>query len=148
VDDSIEVRYALRMKPWITPVIVLALTLPVLCSPEKSPHRRIPCKTPDNATSCCWTHGRFGLHNGNPAFRLWRIGTHRILGIYSGPSVDRINSPDNEDPELPASVRRKFTPFKTMGVFGDFEVCPLEPEREGVMQAACIESAKNIVAEK
>jgi hypothetical protein len=27
---------------------------------------------------------------------------------------------------------------------GDFEVCPLEPERPGWMQAACIESAKNI----
>jgi hypothetical protein len=28
--------------------------------------------------------------------------------------------------------------------WADFEVCPLEPERKGWMQAVCIESAKNI----
>jgi len=33
-------------------------------------------------------------------------------------------------------------------IFADFEVCPLEPEKLGTMQAACIESAKNIVVEK
>jgi len=33
-------------------------------------------------------------------------------------------------------------------VYADFEVCPLEPEKPGAMQAACIESAKNIVVEK
>jgi len=33
-------------------------------------------------------------------------------------------------------------------IFANFEVCPLEPEKPGAMQAACIESAKNIVVEK
>jgi hypothetical protein len=33
-------------------------------------------------------------------------------------------------------------------IFADFEVCPFEPEKEGSMQPACIESAKNIVVEK
>jgi len=30
-------------------------------------------------------------------------------------------------------------------VFGDFEVCALEPERPHTMQMVCIESAKNLV---
>jgi len=29
--------------------------------------RKIPCKTPTNASSCYWTHGRLGLYNGTPA---------------------------------------------------------------------------------
>ena len=88
------------------------------------------------------------MANGNPSYRLWKIGTHRILGIYSGPSVDR-NGLDNEGPELPSNVERKLwvtkDPNSQNDLFGDFEVCPLEPEKPGVMQAACIESAKNIV---
>jgi hypothetical protein len=105
--------------------------------------RTIPCKTPENTTSCYWTHGRIGFYNGTPAIRLWKIGTNRLLGIYSGPSVDRYGL-DNEDPQMPASLKRTFEPSQNQ-VFGDFEVCPLEPEREGAMQAACIESAKNLV---
>ncbi len=108
--------------------------------------RNIPCKTPANAELCYWTHGRLGTYNGTPAFRLWKIGTHRLLGIYSGPSADRY-SDDNEHPEFPKNVERAFKPL-TNRIYADFEVCPLEPERRGAMQAACIESAKNIVVEK
>jgi hypothetical protein len=69
------------------------------------------------------------------------------LGIYSGPSVDRENSLDNEYPELPSNLCKKYHPFKDIA-FADFEVCPLEPEVPGAMQAACIESAKNIVVKR
>jgi hypothetical protein len=86
---------------------------------------------------------------GTPAFRLWKIGTNRILGIYSGPWAylheDELG--DNEHPEFPANVKREFSPGNNR-IFADFEVCPLEPEKKGWMQAACIESAKNIVVEK
>jgi len=67
-----------------------------------------------------------------------------MLGIYSGPSVDR-HSLDNENPELPASVSKKFKPPDNR-IYADFEVCPLEPERKDTMQAVCIESAKHVVA--
>ena len=81
-----------------------------------------------------------------PAFRLWKIGTHRVLGILDGPSS---NDPlDNEDPELPPEVRRAFQPLRTGPVFGDFEVCPLEAGKEGAVPAACIESAKNLLADQ
>jgi hypothetical protein len=108
--------------------------------------RHVPCKIEANAKSCYWTHGRLQLHNGTPSFRLLKIGTNRLLGVYSGPSVDRVNSLDNENPEFPTNVQKSFRPFQNR-IFGDFEVCPLEPERSGVMQAVCIEAAKNIVVE-
>jgi hypothetical protein len=113
--------------------------------------RRIPCKTPANATSCYWTHGRLGFTNGTPALRLWKIGTHWLLDIYSGPSTYNPKSGDlfgdNENPELPPNVHQQLKSFDHR-IFADFEVCPLESESTVKMQAACIESAKNIVVEK
>src|SRR5690348_2855807 len=123
---------------------LIAVLIPFGAETKAPTHeRKIPCKTPANASQCYWTHGRLGTYNGTPAFRLWKIGTHRLLGIYSGPSVD-LSGTDNEHPEFPKNVERTFHPFKNR-IFADFEVCPLGPEREGAMQAACIEAAKNIV---
>jgi hypothetical protein len=47
---------------------------------------------------------------------------------------------------MPANLERTFKTSENR-VYGDFEVCPLEAEREGAMQAACIESAKNLIVE-
>jgi hypothetical protein len=113
---------------------------------ESKPARRIACKTSANTASCYWTRGRLSFYNGTPAFRLWKIGTTHLLGIYSGPSVSKY-SLDNENPEFPVNVRKSFDPIHNR-IFADFEVCPLEPEKKGAMQAACIESAKNIFVDK
>ena len=123
-------------------LISLALLPGLGGSSEKSGGRSIPCKTAAIAARCYWTRGRLGFYNGTPAFRLWKIGTHRVLGIYTGPPLDKYGL-DNEDPEFPAVVRRMFPPMGSTLV-GDFEVCPLEPERPRTMQAACIEGAKNL----
>jgi hypothetical protein len=133
--------------------LTILLFLAIFCfssieASDNAPLREISCKTKENANSCYWTHGRLVVANGNPSYRLWKIGTHRILGIYSGPSVDR-NGLDNEGPELPSNVERKLRDHDSYNdLFGDFEVCPLEPEKLNAMQAACIESAKNIVIGK
>jgi hypothetical protein len=116
--------------------------------------RTIPCKTEAVARACYWTHGRLGFGNGTPALRLWKIGTKRILGIYSGPSTyDPLASDpdkgDNEGPQLPLNLVHALWHYKSQPlpsrIFADFEVCPLEPERSGAMQAACVESAKKIL---
>lgn len=129
--------------------------------PQAAPKRKIPCKTAENAAMCYWTHGRLSLYNGNPSLRLWKIGTKRILGIYSGPHSERYDPLDNEHPELPANLDRAYeAEYKRRlavkdpdaglpePVFADFEACPLEPERRGEMQSACIESVKNVFIEK
>jgi hypothetical protein len=123
---------------------LVAIALSASGAPQRIPKRKIPCKTPEIAASCYWTHGRLNFYNGTPSIRLWKIGTHRILAIHSGPSVKRGDQADNENPELPDNVERIFKPTVNW-IFADFEVCPLEPERAGTMQRACIESAKNIV---
>lgn len=112
------------------------------------------CKTASDAASCYWMHGRLAVANGNPSYRLWKIGTHRLLGIYSGPLTfnhrrENRYALDNEVPELPADVeeamRRSGAGAWPNTIYADFEVCPLEEQRPDSMQAACIESAKNIV---
>jgi hypothetical protein len=133
------------------PVLAALLNAPYGNATSAPYKREVPCKTPAIAASCYWTHGRLGSGNGTPTFRLWKVGTKRVLGIYSGPSVDRWGL-DSERPELPANIERQLAhsenPVFPDRIFADFEICPLEPEKEGVMQAVCIESAKNIVMEK
>jgi len=115
--------------------------------PQQSDKRKIPCKAPENAATCYWTHGRLNFYNGAPSYRIWKIGTKRILGVYSGPSTyPPRTAADSELPEFPANIDKVFRP-PTNSIFADFEVCPLEPERKGEMQAVCIESARKILVE-
>jgi hypothetical protein len=133
----------------LIPVLAALMNVPFGSATTAPTHTRaIPCKTPEIAASCYWTHGRLVWAEGTPSFRLWKIGTKRVLGIYSGPSVDP-RGLDSERPELPANVAGLFSDFEDyIRVFADFEVCPLEPEKAGEMQAACIESARHIVVRK
>ena len=129
-------------------------------SVEKS--RKIPCKTPENASVCYWTHGRLGIYNGDPSSRIWKIGSRRMLGVFNGPShFPPLNNNDFEDPELPVALQRLYAQhhshwehakqnlgYEFPTIFGDFEVCPLEPEKKGEMQPVCIESAKSLFVSK
>ncbi len=124
--------------------------------------RKIPCKTREKASLCYWTHGRLRVYNGDPSDRIWQIGTRRILGVFSGPShFPPRTIADDENPELPAKLERAYDAdyrrwkqsngnkdYEFPIIFADFEVCRLEPEKKGEMQAVCIESAKNIFIEK
>jgi len=133
----------------------------ILAVPQGTAQRKVPCKTPEIAPMCYWTRGRLALYNGNPGWRIWKIGTKRILDVYSGPDSERIDPLDNEHPEFPANLDRAYEAeyqrkIKAKEpdaewpdtVFADFEVCPLEPEHPGWMQSVCIESAKNIFLQR
>src|SRR5439155_26631041 len=53
-----------------------------------------PCKTDPRVVGDCFrVHGRLAYYNGNPSFRIWRIGTDRILGVQ-----------DDEAPIVPDNV--------------------------------------------
>jgi hypothetical protein len=127
--------------------LVAAFLACCLGAAQAVPKRTIACKTPANAASCYRTRGRLSFYNGTPAFRLWKVGTHRLLGIFSGPSADR-DGDDNEHPEFPPNI--EIDPFHLFEhqIFAEFEICPLEQERPRAMQAACVESAKNVFVEK
>jgi hypothetical protein len=124
--------------------------------------RKVPCKTPGNASLCYWTHGRLSIYEGTVPYRIWKIGTHRLLGVFSGPShYPAVTDDDVFSPELPAELLSAYEANNrgqkrvtgTMWaipppVFADFQVCPLRPEIKGERQPVCIESAKDIFIEK
>ena len=111
---------------------------------SSSKGRKIPCKTPENASLCYWAHGRLSIYNGNPSDRIWKIGTSRILGVFNGPSHFPPHTiADDEDPELPVNLGMAYEAdyrrwkqsegnrdYEFPVVFADFEVCPLEPEKK------------------
>src|SRR5260370_35508035 len=110
----------------------------VLCSVvaraihQAPPKRKIPCKTPENTASCYWTHGRLSVYNGNPSFRVWRIGTTKIVGIHSGPGAQRRDPEDGEHPEFPPNVERLVDrEVDVHRIFADFEICPSAPAWRG-----------------
>ena len=132
--------------------------------PQATAKRTIPCKTPENAASCYWMRGRLTFYNINVSYRIWKVGTKRLLIVYSGPSTYPPRGGaalDATNPEFPANLEKIYEaeykhrvaikdaiPGWPDPVFADFEVCPLEPERKGEMQAVCIESAKNIFVQR
>jgi hypothetical protein len=129
--------------------LVFGFALWAQAVPQNAAKRKIPCKTAENAASCHWTHGRITIGNGTPAYRLWKVGTKRLLAIYSGPSTyhDPL-SLDNEDPDFPANVEKIWSPRVYRPLYGDFEVCPLAPEHSGAMRPVCVESAKNLFVDQ
>ncbi len=124
--------------------------------------RKIPCKTPENAVLCYGTHGRLSYYSVNFTWLLWKIGTNRLLKICDEPTYSSMQSTaDCADPEFPANLQRVYDAdrrrSKSVGghgeylppdVFADFEICPLEPERKGERQYACIEFAKITFVQK
>ena len=140
-----------RCKVWVMfhALIILALLFSARALANES-YRHQPCMTPDLAPTCIQVHARLSAGNGTPSTRLWPIGTHHIYGIYSnqyGFAHDG-STLDNESPQLPASVYKQIDKNGGWTVYGDFEVCPLEPLKRDHMQAACIASASHIVAPK
>ena len=91
---------------------------------------------PTPAADCRIVHGRLSVTNGTPDVRIWPVGTKRLLGV-SGPE---------EHPYVPDGLLAKIKP--TEEIFGDFDVCPLTPERSGEMQLVCVRSASNLVVRK
>jgi hypothetical protein len=86
----------------------------------------------------CFTfRGRLGSYNGAPTWRVWRVGTSRILGV-----SDSMALPEFE--QIPANAKEALGGSFDKYVFGDFEFCPFTPERPGAMQFGCINSAKNL----
>ena len=112
---------------------VLAMSPPVLVEKSCREHPQLVGK-------CFSVHGRLSTHNGNPAVRLWRIGTKRVLGV----SDQRFSLPGYRN--IPEDLAKQLDGENE--ILGYFLVCPFTRPRPGEMQLMCIESAKNIVVKR
>ena len=85
---------------------------------------------------CVKQHGRLSSQNGR-ALLIWLIGTTRVV------------NPENDPEELPTLVRRylDMTSPDHSYIYGDFEICPVEPDRPGHMRAVCVLGAEKLVVQ-
>jgi len=70
--------------------------------------------------------GRISAWNGNPTFRIWRVGTDRILGI-RGVCLDDLDLGE-------------YNPLMGKELWADFTVSAITPQEPGVMQFICLRS--------
>ncbi len=112
-----------------TAVLILSTTILYICG-----NGRVASGETDKKDAPFEVHGRLSIYNGNPMYRLWIIGTARILGIGGGDLVPA---------DMPQTLEKIFTDSDIV-VYGDFTVTPLTEYKFGVMQYVRIESAKNL----
>jgi len=83
---------------------------------------------------CATRHGRLSSQNGI-ARRIWLVGTNRVVSVY--------------DTELPDEIQPylQLTSEDHAYIFGDFEICPLEPDTPGHMRSVCVAAAERLVVQ-
>jgi len=94
-----------------------------------------PC--PEKPVEPCFKHhGRLSSQNGI-ALALWLIGTTRRVGLA------------NDFMQLPPAIQRYLviTSPQHSYVYGDFEICPLEPDTPGHLRQVCVVGAEKLVVE-
>jgi hypothetical protein len=91
------------------------------------------CDTPP--VEPCFEHrGRLSGQNGI-AHMLWLVGTKRIVAV--------------DNAEMPKVLRKylDMTSADHGDIYGDYEICPLEPDRGGQMRRVCISGASMLVVQ-
>ena len=113
---------------------LLCLVLLCLSTAAAAEEENNKCEgRPDIVNSCFSIRGRLSYSNGSPSARIWRVGTHRMLGIHND--------------ELPKEIEDKMLNFDTE-LWGEFKVCPFTQEQPEHMQFVCVESWRNLKAKQ
>lgn len=93
--------------------------------------------------ACRLTHGRMFLANGAPSVRIWIIGTRRVLGVAQQ---------DEDFDKMPEPIRKAWGNVGPrdwrLGLYGDFDVCPLTKAKRGEMQSVWVRGGKNLSARR
>lgn len=85
---------------------------------------------------CARRHGRLSSQNGI-ALKIWLVGTTRVVGL------------QNNVEELPPLVQKylDMTSANHSYIFGDFDICPLEPDTPKHVRRVCVVGAQNLVVQ-
>ncbi|MBO9600895.1 MAG: hypothetical protein J7496_00155 [Novosphingobium sp.] len=87
---------------------------------------------------CQWVRGRLSTYNGNPTFRIWPQGTRRLLGVVGE------KPGETEDAAILPIAVRKADPGFERDIWGSFRVCPVTPERKGLMRMVRMVDARDL----
>jgi len=85
---------------------------------------------------CVKRHGRLSSQNGI-ALKIWLIGTTRMVAL------------ENDVDDVPTSIAKylDMTSDDHSYIFGDFDVCPVEPDVPGHIRRACVAGAEKLVVQ-
>jgi hypothetical protein len=118
-----------------TPLKPGALSLGLWFALSVAGARAAPSQTRARPVEPCFKHhGRLSSQNG-VALMIWLIGTTRIVGL--------------ENSELPPLVDKYLdmaSPNHSY-IYGDFDICPLEPDTPGHMRRARVVGAERLVVQ-
>ncbi|MBV9881915.1 MAG: hypothetical protein JO276_02805 [Sphingomonadaceae bacterium] len=99
---------------------------------------------PQRVGQCRDIHGRLSPYNGTPTYRIWILGTRRMLGV-----VGRSGHDLGDEYPLPANLETAFGPRPfDLDIFGDFRVCPLTRARPGVMQSVYVVRGRHLLVRR
>jgi hypothetical protein len=134
----IDVRNVLFV--WIICILLLPFFTYAECKSEKK-----SCKQhPDLKGECFKVRGRLRFYNGGPVFRIWPVGTKRILGVVDGVNYFSVKYYNECYVNIPDELLDKMEGDWHKEMFADFLVCPFRDDEPGVMRPICVESAENI----
>ena len=122
-------------KPFLLLAALLLVALPARAQEPSA------CAASPNLVGKCFTvHGRLTTCTGVPNARIWIVGTKRILGVAD--AKDDVAG----DGLLPGALEDEMFGSApcSKAAFGDYTVCPLEPDRPGVMRHVCVDKAVRI----
>ena len=114
-------------------IVLLAGTLASESSQDATSSTAWRCHAPIKAP--CFTYrGRLSGQNGI-AYMIWLVGTQRIVRV--------------DQTEIPAMLEKylSMTSPDHSDVYGDFFICPLEPDKAGHMRSACVAGATRLVVQ-
>ena len=120
----------------IAGAMVMVVCISLATSPVELQSTSWPCRA--RPIEACFTHhGRLSSQNGI-ALKVWLIGTTRVLGVET--DVD----------DVPPSVRKylDLTSPDYSYIYGDFSICPLEPDVPGRMRRVCVTGAEKLVVQR
>ena len=85
---------------------------------------------------CVTRHGRLSSQNGI-ALKIWLIGTTRMVAL------------SNDVDDLPQVVQKylDMTSPDHSHIFGDFDICPVEPDRPGHVRRVCVGGGEKLVVQ-
>jgi hypothetical protein len=111
-------------------LLILGIALPACAVRPK-------CKENEKVVAACFSiHARANLGADSVPIYLWHVGTKRRLGVTGGPTLD-----DSVEPIFPGNLQFR---SPSDDIYGDFEVCPFTPKKEGHLQLVCIETASHL----
>jgi hypothetical protein len=84
--------------------------------------------------ACATRHGRLSSQNGI-SLKVWLIGTTRMVAL------------DNNVDDLPPLIQKylDMTSVDHSYIFGDFDICPLEPDVPARLRRVCVIGAGKLV---